>query len=163
MKKIDCFKNCPKTKMLKSSKYCEKYAYFDGNDVVYSCDVNLKHYDEKVKNFYNCNSFNYDIKEACYSCPLNCKKNKSRVKKIKDYQVKQAEKMLESYRGMTAINDFVIDNAKEALKKDITDEGKKVIDNVIIANKILDNAFKGKKINLPYLYKFIKSMKDEAE
>ena len=163
MKRIDCSKNCPKTKMLKASKYCQGYAEFDGKDIVYSCDINLKDKEEKLLNFYNCNSFNYDIKEACYSCPLSCKKNKSRIKKIKDYKVLEAERILESYRGMISINDFIIDNAKNELKKEITKESKDIIDKVSIANKILNSAFKGNKVSLPHLYKFIKSMKYEEK
>jgi hypothetical protein len=90
MKKINCQKNCRKTKQIRSSNKCMKVAFLKDDSIIYSCEANIKTPEEI--SYYNCQFIDNDIKSKCKTCNLPCivKNKKTKIKSIKD--LKKAEK-----------------------------------------------------------------------
>ena len=76
MKKINCRKNCKKTKQLRDSSKCMSIAFIKGDSIIYSCETNIKTPEEA--SFYNCEFIDNGITDHCESCNLKCiKKDKN--------------------------------------------------------------------------------------
>ena len=79
MKKINCRKNCKKTKQLRDSAKCMSIAFIKGDSIVYSCEINIKTPEEM--SYYNCEFIDNEIMDHCSSCNLKCIKKDRNSKK----------------------------------------------------------------------------------
>ena len=159
MKKIDCTKNCPKTKMMRNSRFCDGFAVFKNGKIIYSCEENIDDEHEAIKNFYTCDFYNMGIEEKCYECPLRCKKNKSRVAKAKDLSIKRAERMVDELAKNYPLTGESVRIAKNRLSDELTEQDKISLEYVNLANKILNHALSGKNVNIAALDKLIRELK----
>lgn len=147
MKKIDCTKKCKKTSMLKGSKYCEGFAIYEDGEIKYSCDKNLNSATEKEVSFYNCDFYDMEEYSECYKCPLSCKKNKSKIRKAKEAQISEANRILDDIANTYPVNPGAIDFARKNLDNDLSDQDKEAIKMVDMASNLLSRAMSGGKIN----------------
>ena len=147
MKRIDCKKKCKKTSMLRSSKFCEGFALYEDGQIRYSCETNLESATEKEKSFYNCDFYDMEEYSQCYRCPLSCIKNKSKVKKMKDSSIKEANEILDKISDQYPIDQGALDFARKNLNGDLTEQDKEAVKMVDMASTLLNRALSGGRIN----------------
>ena len=151
MKKINCTKKCKKTSMLKGSKFCEGFAVYEDGKIKYSCETNLQSATEKERSFYNCDFYDMEEYSQCYKCPLSCKKNKSKIRKSKEAQISEANRILDDIANTYPVNPGAVEFARNNLDNDLSDQDKEAIKMVDMASNLLNRAMSGGKINAPLI------------
>lgn len=147
MKRIDCKKKCKKTSMLKGSKFCEGFALYEDGQIRYSCETNLESATEKERSFYNCDFYDMEEYSQCYKCPLSCKKNKSKIRKNKESQISEANRILDNISDNYPISPGAIEFARNNLDNELSEQDKEAIKIVDMASNLLNRAMSGGKVN----------------
>jgi len=148
MKRIDCKKKCKKTSALRSSKYCEGFAEYKNGKIEYSCEKNTRHISKKEANFYECDFYDMEEYSQCYKCPLECKNNKSIVKKMKSNCVEKAKKDIKDFSSKIPVSSEALSVALTNLDSDLSEEDKRSIKLVNLASDTLRSAMSGGKVNM---------------
>ena len=161
MKKIDCKKKCKKTSMLRSSKYCEGFAIYEDGKLKYSCDSNLESLSIKEKSFYNCDFYDIEEYSQCYKCPLDCKNNKSIVKKARDSSKRRANAILDDIQKKYPINSGALEIARNNINRDLSPVDRDALNAVSFAQSLLNSAMSGKMINAPLIRRLRDAIKNQ--
>ena len=133
--------------MLRDSKHCEGFAIYEEGSLKYSCDTNIESLSIKEKSFYNCDFYDMEEYSQCYKCPLDCKKNKSVVKKAKDNSKEEALRILDDVQKIYPIQPGVINVAKNSVERDLSQADKNAIEAVSFAQNLLNAAMSGRIIS----------------
>ena len=116
MKRINCRKNCRKTKQLRESSRCMKVAFVKGDSIIYSCEANIKTPEEM--SYYSCQFIDNDIKDHCSSCSLPCIVKNRNTKK----SFLRSKKKLEKH-GFNLVEDGNTENKVAVYAKKLVNDG----------------------------------------
>jgi len=151
MTKMDCSKFCKKTKSLRNSEFCESWCTI-GDEIVFSCDLNLKKASKEENNLLNCMFNDIGHLAACNNCSLVCKNNKNPELEKKLEQEKKLEAVIENLKKSNLpinISPDKLEAITESFKKDqkTAEDTQDAIEAVNIARNILEGLSEGRTPN----------------
>lgn len=152
--KIDCTKNCKKTKEMRSSKFCQGWAELADGKINYSCESELLKESESIQNFLKCQLWDNDIKEACNSCQLRCKNNKNPELMISLKASMELKALLDSLKSsmvLYGVDSKTIETISNDYKKNKNEDTKNALDAAKISNESIKLIQKGKHVDIAYL------------
>ena len=162
--KIDCTKNCKMTKELRNSKFCNGEAKIINSKIVYGCQEALKKEPKEVKQFYSCDLWDMQIKEACNTCMLQCINNNGELAEKAAKERAKLEKVIQDLKPqmmLYGISANEVERISEKYTQD-TENGtnKKLGSEAINAANFANNALKailaGKPIDLAFFSLYAK-------
>jgi len=152
--KIDCTKNCKKTKEMRFSKFCGQTAELVDGKIIYSCDIAYASESETVKNLLDCQLWDNDLKDSCNTCPLRCINNKNPELMISVKASMELKALLDSLKGsmvLYGVDQKTIESISSDYKKNKDTNTKNAIDAAKLSNESIKLIQKGKHVDIAYL------------
>lgn len=152
------------TKELRNSALCTGEAKVVDSKIVYGCQSALKNEPKEVKQFYSCDLWDMNIKEACNTCMLQCINNKNKEAKSAAEERAKLEGVINDLKPQMMLYGISADEVERISKKYTNEKssekekklGSEAISAATFANKALKAILAGRQVDLAFFSLYAK-------